>query len=58
MFWCFRGYERPMWFTVDGEKANMNIATIIKLVPFNEYETNNTIKNVGLFDLTHFLNLK
>ena len=34
------GYERPMWFALDGEKA--------------EYETNNTIKNVGLFDLTPF----
>ena len=49
------GYERPMWFALDGEKAeykyNYNYQN---WYPSAEYETNNTIKNIGLFDLTPF----
>ena len=49
------GYERPMWFALDGEKAEYNYSyNYQSWYPSAEYETNNTIKNVGLFDLTPF----
>ncbi len=55
---CFgvsAGYERPMWFALDGEKAEYNYSyNYQNWYPSVEYETNNTIKNVGLFDLTPF----
>ncbi len=49
------GYERPMWFALDGEKAEYEYSyNYQSWYPSAEYETNNTIKNVGLFDLTPF----
>jgi glycine cleavage system T protein len=55
---CFgvsAGYERPMWFALDGEKAEYNYSyNYQNWYPSVEYETSNTIKNVGLYDLTPF----
>ncbi len=55
---CFgvsAGYERPMWFALDGEKAEYQYSyNYQNWYPSVEYETNNTVKNVGLFDLTPF----
>jgi 4-methylaminobutanoate oxidase (formaldehyde-forming) len=55
---CFgvsAGYERPMWFALDGEKSEYKYSyNYQNWYPSAEYETNNTIKNVGLFDLTPF----
>ena len=55
---CFgvsAGYERPMWFALDGEKAEYDYSyNYQNWYPSVEYETVNTIKNVGLFDLTPF----
>ncbi len=49
------GYERPMWFALDGERAEYEYSyNYQSWYPSVEYETNNTIKNVGLFDLTPF----
>ena len=49
------GYERPMWFALDGEKAEYEYSyNYQNWYPSAEYETNNTLKNVGLFDLTPF----
>ncbi len=55
---CFgvsAGYERPMWFALDGEKAEYNYSyNYQNWYPSVEYETSNTINNVGLYDLTPF----
>ncbi len=55
---CFgvsAGYERPMWFALDGEKAEYEYSyNYQNWYPSVEYETNNTIKNVGLYDLSPF----
>ncbi len=55
---CFgvsAGYERPMWFALDGEKAKYEYSyNYQNWYPSVEYETYNTLKNVGLFDLTPF----
>ena len=55
---CFgvsAGYERPMWFALDGEKSEYDYSyNYQNWYPSVEYETNNTIRNVGLFDLTPF----
>ena len=49
------GYERPMWFALDGEKADYEYSYDYQnWYPSAEYETNNTLKNVGIFDLTPF----
>ena len=49
------GYERPMWFALDGEKNEYQYSyNFQNWYPSVEYETNNTIKNVGLYDLTPF----
>jgi glycine cleavage system aminomethyltransferase T/glycine/D-amino acid oxidase-like deaminating enzyme len=49
------GYERPMWFALNGKKAEYEYSyNYQNWYPSAEYETNNTIKNVGLFDLTPF----
>ncbi len=49
------GYERPMWFALDGEKAEYEYSyNFQNWYPSVEYETNNTIKNVGIYDLTPF----
>ena len=55
---CFgvsAGYERPMWFALDGEKAEYKYSyNYQNWYPSVEYETNNTVNNVGLYDLTPF----
>ncbi len=55
---CFgvsAGYERPMWFALDGEKAEYEYSyNYQNWYPSVEYETNNTISNVGLYDLSPF----
>ena len=49
------GYERPMWFALDGEKSEYEYSyNYQNWYPSVEYETNNTIKNVGIYDLTPF----
>ncbi len=49
------GYERPMWFALDDEKTQYEYSyNYQNWYPAAEYETKNTIKNVGLFDLTPF----
>ena len=49
------GYERPMWFALDGEKPEYEYSyNYQNWYPSVEYETNNTIKNVGLYDLSPF----
>ena len=55
---CFgvsAGYERPMWFALDGEKNEYEYSyNYQNWYPSVEYETSNTVNNVGLFDLTPF----
>ena len=55
---CFgvsAGYERPMWFALDGQNTEYEYSyNYQNWYPAVEYETSNTIKNVGLFDLTPF----
>ncbi len=55
---CFgvsAGYERPMWFALDGEKSEYQYSyNFQNWYPAVEYETSNTVNNVGLFDLTPF----
>ena len=55
---CFgvsAGYERPMWFALDGENTEYEYSyNYQNWYPSVEYETSNTMKNVGLFDLTPF----
>jgi len=49
------GYERPMWFALNGEKAEYGYSyNYQNWYPSVEYECKNTIMNVGLFDLTPF----
>ena len=49
------GYERPMWFALDREKNEYEYSyNFQNWYPSVEYETNNTLKNVGLYDLTPF----
>ena len=49
------GYERPMWFALKGQKAEFEYSyNYQNWYPAVEFETNNTRKNVGLFDLTAF----
>ena len=44
-----------MWFALNGGKAEYEYSyNYQNWYPSTEYETNNTIKNVGLFDLTPF----
>ncbi len=55
---CFgvsAGYERPMWFALNGQKPEYKFSyNYQNWYPSVKYETGNTIKNVGLFDLTPF----
>jgi len=49
------GYERPMWFAINGAKPNYEYSyNYQNWYPSAEYEATNTRKNVGLFDLTPF----
>ena len=48
-------YERPMWFALDDSKPEYNYSfNYQNWYPSVEYECRNTIKNVGLFELTPF----
>ena len=55
---CFgsvAGYERPMWFAINKNEPKYNYSYDYQnWYPSAEYETKNTRKNVGLFDLTPF----
>jgi len=55
---CFgvvAGYERPMWFSSKGKAPKYEYSyNYQNWYPSVEYETTNTRKNVGLFDLTPF----
>ncbi len=55
---CFgvvAGYERPMWFAIKGNKPNYEYSyNYQNWYPSAEFETINTRKNIGLFDLTPF----
>ena len=55
---CFgvsAGYERPMWFALDGEKTEYQYSyNYQNWYPAVEYETSNTLNNLGLYDLTPF----
>jgi 4-methylaminobutanoate oxidase (formaldehyde-forming) len=49
------GYERPMWFALGGKRSEYEYSyNYQNWYPSAEYETKNTIKNIGLFDLTPF----
>jgi 4-methylaminobutanoate oxidase (formaldehyde-forming) len=55
---CFgvsAGYERPMWFALNNDKPEFKYSyNYQNWYPSVEFETKNTRKNVGLFDLTAF----
>ena len=49
------GYERPMWFALNGNRNEYEYSyNYQNWYPSAEYETTNTVNNVGLFDLTAF----
>ena len=49
------GYERAMWFALDKNKPEYNYSyNFQNWYPSAEFETKNTTKNIGLFDLTPF----
>ena len=49
------GFERPMWYSLNGAKAEYEYSFGYQnWYPSAEYETKNTRKNVGLFELTPF----
>ena len=55
---CFgvsSGYERPMWFSIKGQKAEYQYSyNYQNWYPSAEFETKNARENVGLFELTPF----
>tara|TARA_B100000959_G_scaffold117972_1_gene123931 strand:- start:4650 stop:5867 length:1218 start_codon:yes stop_codon:yes gene_type:complete len=55
---CFgvsSGYERPMWFALNNEKAEFKYNyNSQNWYPSVEFETKNARENIGLFDLTAF----
>ena len=54
-FGAVAGYERPMWFAKNGNKPEYEYSyNYQNWYPSVEYETLNTRKNIGLFDLTPF----
>ena len=49
------GYERPMWFAKNGEKAEYEYSyNYQNWYPSAEFETKNARQNIGLFELTPF----
>ena len=49
------GYERPMWFAKNGEKAEYEYSyNYQNWYPSAEFETKNARENIGLFELTPF----
>jgi 4-methylaminobutanoate oxidase (formaldehyde-forming) len=54
-FGAVAGYERPMWFARNNTKAKYEYSyNYQNWYPSVEFETINTRKNIGLFDLTPF----
>ena len=54
-FGQFSGYERPMWFSKNGEEPIFKYSyNYQNWYPSVEFETKNARENVGLFDLTVF----
>ena len=54
-FGAVAGYERPMWFATNTIKPEYEYSyNYQNWYPSVEYETANTRKNIGLFDLTPF----
>jgi glycine cleavage system aminomethyltransferase T/glycine/D-amino acid oxidase-like deaminating enzyme len=54
-FGAVAGYERPMWFAINNNKPEYEYSyNYQNWFPSAEYETINTRKNIGLFDLTPF----
>ena len=54
-FGAVAGYERPMWFARNGAEEKYEYSyNYQNWYPSVEYETINTRKNIGLFDLTPF----
>ena len=48
-------YERPMWFALKGTKPEYEYSfNYQNWYPSVEYESKNTIENVGLFELSPF----
>ncbi|MDC1156118.1 FAD-dependent oxidoreductase [Candidatus Pelagibacter sp.] len=48
-------YERPMWYALNGSKPNYEYSfNYQNWYPSVKYESKNTIKNVGLFELSPF----
>ena len=48
-------YERPMWFALNGANADYDYSfNYQNWYPSVKFESNNTIKNVGLFELSPF----
>ena len=51
-------YERPMWYALNKEKAEYKYSFDYQnWYPSVEFETKNTVTNVGLFELTPFSKL-
>ena len=49
------GYERPMWFSLNGSKPKYEYSyNFQNWYPSAEYETKNCRQNIGVFDLTPF----
>ena len=49
------GYERPMWYSINGNEAKYKYSyNIQNWYPSAKYETINARKNVGLFEMTPF----
>ena len=54
-FGAVAGYERPMWFAINGNKPQYKYSyNYQNWYPSVEIETANTRENIGLFDLTPF----
>ncbi len=48
------GYERPMWYSRNGKAEYEYSYNFQNWFPSAEFETKNTVKNVGLYELTPF----
>ncbi len=48
------GYERPMWYSKDGNALYKYSYNFQNWYPSAEFETKNTVQNVGLYELTPF----
>ena len=48
------GYERPMWYSKNGNAEYKYSYNFQNWYPSAEFETKNTIQNVGLYELTPF----